>query len=299
MNCKNARHLIFAFADGQLDVRDNCDLLDHLKMCPACTARVDEHQRLRVALRRSIENIEVPAALAAKVRANVLGAKAPRDSRRLLRLVPVFLATAACIAFAFHSISDFVAGGLPITAESNRVVPRGLNAAVQVTHKHLACTAGSHIHDNMESTVNPTTLGRTMTARYANSLIVMVPDFTNQGYHLETAAYCGVQDTENRQGAHLVFASNVGNDRLSFFSVPRWDCLDQCGHRDVDGTGLKYYNVPQESGGMLNLVYWHQDSTTYIVCGTLSSERLSSMVRGVHDAGMAAAGAYSGNSPTP
>ncbi len=296
MNCKNARHLIFAFADGQLDVKDNCDLLDHLKMCPACTARVDEHQRLRVALRRSMENIEVPSGLAAKVRANVLGSKAPRDSRRLLRLVPAFLLTAACIAFAFRSISDFVAGGVTFTVESTRVVPRGLNAAVQVTHKHLACGAGSHVHANMESTVNPATVGRTMSAHYSNSIVVMAPNFSEQGYFLETASYCGVQDTENRQGAHLVFASNVGNDRISFFSVPRWDCLDQCGHREVDGTGLKYYGVPQESGGMLNLVYWHQDSTTYIVCGSLSSERLSSMVREVHDASIAAA---AGNNSTP
>jgi len=289
MNCKNARHLIFAFADGQLDVKDNCDLLDHLKMCPACTQKVDEHQRLRQVLRRSLEGIEVPSALAARVRANVMGAKAPRDSRRLMRLVPAFVAAAACMAFAFHSISDFVAGGITITAESTRVVPRGLNAAVQVTHKHLACATGSHIHDHMESTVNPATLGRTMSAHYGNHIVVMAPNLANQGYYLDTASYCGVQDSDEKQGAHLIYASNVGVNRLSFFSVPRWDCLDQCGHREVDGTGLKSYSVPQEFGGPINLVYWHQDATTYIMCGPLSTEQLSTLVRPVREASIAAA----------
>lgn len=300
MNCKNARHLIFAFADGQLEVKDNCELLDHLKMCPACTARVDEHQKMRQALRRSFEGIEVPAGLAVKVRSSIKsGSKAPRESRRLLRLVPAFLAAAACIVFAIHSISVFVADSGTFTAENTRVVPRGLNAAVQVTHKHLACGAGSHVHANMESTVNPSTLGRTMSAYYGNRIVVMAPNFAPQGYHLETAAYCGVQESEEKQGAHLVYASNVGNNRLSFFSVPRWDCLDQCGHREVDGTGLKSYSVPQESGITLNLVYWHQDATTYMICGSLNSDQLSDMVRDVRQATIAAAANGAGADITP
>ena len=297
MNCKNARHLIFAFADGQLDVRDNCELLDHLKMCPACTARVDEHQKLRQALRRSLEGIEVPAALAAKVQSTLRNSKEPQQSQRILRLVPAVLVTAACIVFAFHSISVFMAGSGTITAEPTRVVPRGLNAAVQVTHKHLACLSGTHVHALMESTVNPAALGRTMSEHYGNNIVVMAPDFSNQGYYLDSAAYCGVQDSDARQGAHLMFASNTGSDRLSFFSVPRWDCLDQCGHREVDGTGLKSYSVPQESGIALNLVYWHQDATTYMVCGSLSCDQLSKMVREVREASISAAPANTPSAP--
>lgn len=299
MNCKNARHLIFAFADGQLDVKDNCELLDHLKMCPACTQKVDEHQRLRLALRRSLETIEVPSALAAKVRSTVSGGRAPRDSRRILRLVPAVLVTAACIVFAFHSISVFVAGSGTFTAESTRVVPRGLNAAVQVTHKHLACLSSSHVHARMESTVNPATLGRTMSEHYGNHIVVMAPSLADQGYYLDTASYCGVQESDEKQGAHLVYASNLGTNRLSFFSVPRWDCLDQCGHREVDGTGLKSYSVPQEFGGPINLVYWHHEATTYLMCGPLSTEQLTALVRPVREASLLAAANLPAPASTP
>jgi len=289
MNCKNARHLIFAFADGQLDVKDNCELLDHLKMCPACTAKVDEHQRLRVALRRSLETIEVPAALAGRIRSSLEQSKSPPRSRMMLRLVPVSLVAAACILFAFHSISDFVADGVTIPTPASRVVPRGLNAAVQVSHKHLECGSGSQVHSHMESTVNPSTLGRTMSAHYDNRLIVMVPDLQAHGYFLDTAAYCGVQETETKQGAHLVYASELNDARLSFFSIPRWDCLDQCGHREVGDTGLKTYSLPQESGGVLNLVYWHQDATTYICCAQIDANKLSLMVQDVRLASISAA----------
>lgn len=289
MNCKNARHLIFAFADGQLDVRDNCELLDHLKMCPACTARVDEHQQMRATLRRSLEAIEVPAALAGRVRTSLKAPKAPARSRRILKLAPAFLAAAACIVFAFHSIADFIADGPMVPIETGRVVPRGLNAAVQVSHKHLACGSGSQIHGHMESTVNPATVGKTMSAHLGDRLLVMAPNLSQFGYFLDTAAYCGIQEGEMKQGSHLVFASSVSNVKLSFFSIPRWDCLDQCGHREVDGTGMKTYSLPQESGGVVNLVYWHQGQTSYIFCGELDAGTLSDMMRDTRLASIAAA----------
>ena len=62
---------------------------------------------------------------------------------------------------------------------------------------------------------------------------------------------------------------------------------------------MKSYSVPQESGGMLNLVYWHQDATTYIVCGSLSAEQLSNMVREVHDAAVAMAANPAKIAPAP
>ena len=57
MNCKSARKFLYAFADGQLDVTDNCEVLDHLKMCPGCGAVVAEHQSMRTVLTKYIERV--------------------------------------------------------------------------------------------------------------------------------------------------------------------------------------------------------------------------------------------------
>lgn len=47
MNCRNVKKFLYAFADGQLSVRANCEVLDHLKMCPACSRAVAEVVQLR------------------------------------------------------------------------------------------------------------------------------------------------------------------------------------------------------------------------------------------------------------
>ena len=54
MNCTGVRKFLYAFADGQLGVKSSCEVLDHLKMCPACSRLVDEHHSLRAAIGRML-----------------------------------------------------------------------------------------------------------------------------------------------------------------------------------------------------------------------------------------------------
>ena len=86
MNCNQSRKYLFAFADGQLSVQANCEVLDHLKMCTACSRIVDEHQAVREALRRSGERIVTPSGLARQVRRTLTGrVPAARRETRVLR----------------------------------------------------------------------------------------------------------------------------------------------------------------------------------------------------------------------
>ena len=59
MNCRKIRKYLFAFADGQLGVKANCEMLDHLKMCRKCSAIVDEHQAVRRARTVSVGSCNV------------------------------------------------------------------------------------------------------------------------------------------------------------------------------------------------------------------------------------------------
>ena len=289
MNCKSARHLIFAFADGQLDVRDNCELLDHLKMCPECTTRVDEHQRVRASLRRSIEAIPVPAALAARVRATIEQPRQARNWRRLSRLVPVSLAAAACVVFAWRSVADFMSTGEVPSVRRPVTVPQGLSAAFLIGYRHNECCVKGAAHHDPDLPHDVTTLARDMSARYGDRLLVLAPDLSRAGFHLESAAFCGVQDSEARKGAHLVYAADTGDTHLSFFSVPRWDCLDRCGTREIDATGMHSYALPQADGEVLNLIYWHQDATTYVACGQIDCDKIADLFRDIRLASIAEA----------
>ena len=62
-----AREPWAARADSQLGIKDNCEVLDHLKMCPECSKVVDEHQAVRAAVGRSIVEVGVPGELRGRI----------------------------------------------------------------------------------------------------------------------------------------------------------------------------------------------------------------------------------------
>ena len=50
MNCQEARELIHAYADGELDLVKNLEIDQHLQDCPACARTRSEMQQVRTAL---------------------------------------------------------------------------------------------------------------------------------------------------------------------------------------------------------------------------------------------------------
>ena len=51
MNCEQAKRLLEAYADGELDVSVIPELERHLHECPACAASLSNLQNLKKALR--------------------------------------------------------------------------------------------------------------------------------------------------------------------------------------------------------------------------------------------------------
>ena len=47
MTCKTFRKYLYAFADGELETRENLEALEHLNMCPSCCRKVAVQQALR------------------------------------------------------------------------------------------------------------------------------------------------------------------------------------------------------------------------------------------------------------
>ncbi|MBI4580342.1 MAG: zf-HC2 domain-containing protein [Planctomycetes bacterium] len=67
MNCREVSKYLNAFADGELETRDNLMVLDHVKLCPACCEKVSLQQQLRQAIRLSAAREQAPAALRARI----------------------------------------------------------------------------------------------------------------------------------------------------------------------------------------------------------------------------------------
>ena len=68
MNCAQARPLIAAYADGELDTVHILEMEGHLPACPACTRALHELQQLKKSVR--LESLYHPAPAA--LRRNVL-----------------------------------------------------------------------------------------------------------------------------------------------------------------------------------------------------------------------------------
>ena len=83
MGCDRYRKYVGAFADGELEVKDNLDFLEHIKMCPACAARVDEVTTMKGALQHAYADVEPSESLRLRIAASLgkLGVDRRRSPR--------------------------------------------------------------------------------------------------------------------------------------------------------------------------------------------------------------------------
>lgn len=295
MNCTGARKFLYAFADGQLGVKDNCEVLDHLKMCPDCSRVIDEHQALRATLGRSIRDTSAPAALRDKVCAAVGSyRRAPAASSagwRLTRFRAYAVAAGfVLVASVFLWKSIAVRQGESAEPASNVIegeqiavqVERGPSAATMIAQVHNVCCSHGAAHHRRGLPNSLHELGATICAHYNNKITALAPDLVAYGYRFESANYCGVRNKPDSDGGHIIYLSDKDARRLSFFSVPRWDCIDKCRLHAVPGAnGCRKYEVDQDGGGKLSILAWHNDATTYICCGQESFDVIEPMAKEV------------------
>lgn len=295
MNCKNARQFLYAFADGELSVKDNCDLLDHLKMCPECTRIVSDQQALRGEVKGMLDAARAPAHLRERILQAVETedeSAAPAQPTASYDSHPAFnwrrlfvpLAAAASIALVVYvSWSSF----RPLQAApavSANLVTRGGSAASRVVTVHLACCEKAERHHCKDLPRECDRVAAAMTDHFQGMVRALAPDLSQSGYRIESANYCGVRP--RHPGAHVIYVAETGNRRLSFFSTPRWSCLDRCaGQRASSDSDCRSFCVEFERERYA-VVAWHDNQTTYVCCGETSIEDLTRIVEPVRTAMM-------------
>jgi len=283
LTCAAARRFLYAFADGELAVKENCDVLDHLKMCPDCARVVADQQALRASVGMLTESGRPPADFHERVLAAINLPAARASARRWARLL-VPLAAAASIAVMTYSIWHTWRGAsaVSVPASGTRQVASSDTAASRVVQVHEFCC---NLHDRHQLADLPTGLpglAPAMAAHFNNVINVLAPDFTTYGFQFESANYCGFKP--RNRGAHLIYvatAENVAPKRLSFFSVPRWSYLDRCpSHKGLDDREFRKFTVPEERTSY-SVVAWHDNQTTYICCAEMPVPEMIAMVEPV------------------
>lgn len=276
MNCQQARKYMGAFADGELDVHHNLEVLEHVNMCAPCAQRAEDVAQLRASLRRLWERESAPPELHARVRAAIanetpfdtatdaeslrpIPATAPTRKGLTGWLVPLTLAASVMAAVA---VWQFWPESRMHRGTATLVFARAAED-VRVQHRQCVTRHGMNHHDESLSRDLPV-IAKRLGERLG--LNVLAPELAAYGYRLVGADRCGIQ---GRSGAHILYRSMTDGQMLSVFTVVRMaemvpDGLTRLGGRDF------YLDTDVDP----NVVAWHEAIETHVVCARLAPSRL-------------------------
>jgi len=140
MDCERLRASLYAFLDGELDVKDTIEAEQHVTECPMCEALVRYEERFRRTVRGMLVRERAPAALRERIAA---GLDASQRSRfkwmsRLplssLRMAAV-AAVAAVVVLAVISFLPY--GNPPPAAEARAIMDDAVSAHLKYVDDRL------------------------------------------------------------------------------------------------------------------------------------------------------------------
>jgi len=280
MNCTQVRRFLYAFADGELPVRENCEVLDHLKMCPSCTQIVADQQVLRKAIGRNVGGQPVPADLKHRAMAHLKGhSRTPKPPPAMWqRLAPLAAAAAVVAAFGVwywnFAEEDFELSSI---WRSPKLIKQSPSIAQQIVTMHCDCIALGPAHQakDLPSTIDD--LRNAAPARFSKAVEVLVPDLSDRGYAFETVNTCGLYGAN---GVHLIYAA-AGGLKLSLFNLPncrldcrRFRCYNDCRY---------YADTTTKDGVEYTLTGWHSERGrgTFVLCASLPEKELFEVIEAV------------------
>ena len=153
MTCKEARPLVHAYVDGELDVVKSLDVEAHLSDCVACAREQASLHALHTAFGNGALYHEAPARLERRVRAALRNARRVEGGRRFTLRHYSWVGAAAAVLF----MAIIVRGVLPLGSSAGELTAR------EVVDDHLRSLTANHLTDVLSSnqhTVKPWFDGR-------------------------------------------------------------------------------------------------------------------------------------------
>jgi len=265
-----------AFADGELDVRQNLEALEHINMCPACAGRVEETTRLRSAVQRQFSNESAPSRMHREVRGvlqreggmGVLDDDAldfapdeefalPVTGRRYRRRGSLILAG---LIAAFLVVAALWPGaGSPRTAAAQFVDA--------VRDHHLDCRlwrGGDFLDMGVVRKLETET-------RAALGFKLAIPDLKYFRYRLRSACQCALNGVP---GVHLTYVIPESGERVSVFTTPPQPELAAATNANL--TKRRYYVSPHNESPAV--VAWHEEKRSIITCAGIAPLALVDMI---------------------
>jgi anti-sigma factor RsiW len=274
MTCEEARPLIHAYADGEMDLAGSLEIERHLADCAACAAAYREIRVLRSALRSNLLNFDAPATLRAAIHGAVGDARlaerterqsqtaAHRDSisrrpstlrtpsrRRVLKWAPALTTTA--ILFVIVLVSALRSGPSSDNLIGNEIVASHVRSLMA---NHLADVISTNQH-----TVKPWFDGKI-------DFAPTVEDFAAQGFPLTGGR---LDYADGRAVAALVYRRR--EHIINLFTWPISDSSES--------------SLRLEKRQGYNLVHWTRAGMEYWAVSNLNGAELMKFASLVRDDG--------------
>ena len=248
MTCEDARKLLNAYADGELDVVRGVEIEDHLRGCDACPRELESLRALRAAIAENGAYYDAPDDLAAHVRA-AAGFRPPAHRNRephLSRFGWSLIAAAAAVALAIVLIKNASPPGRSATDLTMR----------EVVDDHIRSLMANHLTDVASSnqhTVKPWFDGKV-------DFAPQVADFGAEGFVLIGGR---LDYLDSHPAAAIVYRR-----RLHIINLFVWPAAHRANSASAAGTRQGY-----------NVVHWTKDGTAYWAVSDLELAQLEDFAR--------------------
>ena len=243
MSCEDARMVLDAYVDGELDLVRGIEIEEHIAACQACARLVENQRALGSAMRGGALYYQPPPSLGPRVNAELQRAARPESRPR--RFGWQLIAIAASLVLAFY----FVARFSPATmhdSSANLV-------AQEVLDSHLRSLMPGHLSDVQSSdqhTVKPWFNGK---LDYSPP----VTDFAQQGFPLTGGR---LDSLGGRAVAVLIYQR-----RQHLINVYVWPASDAADAGAIVSTRQGY-----------NMVHWTRAGLNWWIASDLNTGELDS-----------------------
>lgn len=296
MNCKEVAKYLYAFADGELDTGQNLQVLEHIKMCASCCAKVDAQEQLKKGLIRTLGGQEAPASLRNRVEAMIAGeagtamhgmpTEEPSRTRSVFRRYWMSGALAAAIVLVWISIWNVQGNHSNMLLDNIRVTDGGASAvalADRIYALHQAASdKGPALHDPALP-LDPHLAAQAMKQQLAFPILRCSDGTTIPNSTFESASYCQLVDAWGIQhrGGQLIYRRTGSNETVSLISVQKMpqkemEAIESVHHQGRELRILK--PTVATSLHPMTIIAFDCPAATHIVCAPVEPSEAVEMV---------------------
>lgn len=193
-HCRRVRSYLDSYLNNELMVETNHEVLAHLEACEACSRSLADRSRLKTQLKRAVMSESAPAALRARIDAEL-------RSSRGFSFNKISLALAAAAAVVLIAATTYFITSSPKTPLSLQAEVAPNDATAQVLKigfdDHVFCTID---HGSANRQFTPEEMSQKLGPEYAG-LVALVKDKLPQSYRVVVGHRCHYQ---GREFIHLI-----------------------------------------------------------------------------------------------